>query len=259
MFVSGNHLRILRRRTGVATRAISEPYPDADFESDPSPGPDFESKLDPDSRSKRGPDMFLIPVITTGIALATLLHALPANALAEVGKPAPALTGTDTAGKTWALADLEGKRVILEWTNHDCPYVVKHYKSGNMQALQKDAIAAGYTWLSVISSAPGKQGHVSPEQADKLTESRGAAPTAVLLDPEGSIGKAYGARTTPHMFVIDEQGTLVYMGGIDDRPSTRLADIEGAQNYVRLAMADLAAGKPVADAVTRPYGCSVKY
>jgi peroxiredoxin len=200
--------------------------------------------------------------ITTAAFSATVCALLFAGAAAadpEVGKPAPAFSGTDTTGKTWALADLKGTPVILEWTNHDCPYVVKHYESGNMQALQKEATAAGYTWLSVISSAPGKQGHVSPGQADELTESRGAAPTAVLLDPEGSIGKAYGARTTPHMFVIDEQGVLVYMGGIDDKPTTKLADVEGAENYVRLAMADLAAGESVAKAVTRPYGCSVKY
>ncbi|WP_295884493.1 thioredoxin family protein [uncultured Thiohalocapsa sp.] len=201
--------------------------------------------------------------ITTAAALcAGLVAALVAGTAAaapEVGKPAPAFTGTDTTGKTWNLADLRGTPVILEWTNHDCPYVVKHYESGNMQALQKEATEAGYTWLSVISSAPGKQGHVSAGQADALTESRGAAPTAVLLDPEGNIGKAYGARTTPHMYVIDADGTLVYMGGIDDKPTTDIADVEGAENYVRLAMAALAAGESVAKAVTRPYGCSVKY
>ncbi|NBC14072.1 MAG: redoxin domain-containing protein [Gammaproteobacteria bacterium] len=197
--------------------------------------------------------------IATAAALCAALVAGTAAAAPEVGKAAPAFTGTDTSGKTWALADLRGTPVILEWTNHDCPYVVKHYESGNMQALQKEATEAGYTWLSVISSAPGKQGHVSAEQADDLTASRNAAPTAVLLDPKGDIGKAYGARTTPHMFIIDAQGTLVYMGGIDDKPTTDLADVEGAENYVRLAMADLAAGESVDKAVTRPYGCSVKY
>jgi peroxiredoxin len=197
--------------------------------------------------------------MTIAAGLCAALMTAAAAAAPEVGKPAPDFTGTDTAGKTWDLADLRGTPVILEWTNHDCPYVVKHYESGNMQALQQEAAEAGYTWLSVISSAPGKQGHVSAAQADELTESRGAAPTAVLLDPEGNIGKAYGARTTPHMFVIDADGTLVYMGGIDDKPTTNIADVEGAQNYVRLAMADLAAGEPVGNAVTRPYGCSVKY
>ncbi|MCG6943553.1 MAG: thioredoxin family protein [Thiohalocapsa sp.] len=203
--------------------------------------------------------MLRLPGIATLIALTTLLLALPAAAAPEVGKPAPAFTGTDTTGKTWDLARLAGQPVILEWTNHDCPYVRKHYGSGNMQALQKAATAAGYVWLSVISSAPGKQGNVSPAEADALTKSRDAAPTAVLLDPRGTIGRAYGARTTPHMFIIDEQGILVYMGGIDDRPSTDLADVEGARNYVRLAMADRAAGRPVGMPVTRPYGCSVKY
>ena len=203
--------------------------------------------------------MLRLPGIATLIALTTLLLALPAAAAPEVGKPAPAFTGTDTTGKTWDLARLAGQPVILEWTNHDCPYVRKHYGSGNMQALQKAATAAGYVWLSVISSAPGKQGNVSPAEADALTKSRDAAPTAVLLDSRGTIGRAYGARATPHMFIIDEQGILVYMGGIDDRPSTDLADVEGARNYVRLAMADRAAGRPVGMPVTRPYGCSVKY
>ena len=197
--------------------------------------------------------------IATAAALCVALFTGTAAAAPEVGKAAPAFSGTDTTGKTWALADLRGTPVILEWTNHDCPYVVKHYESGNMQALQQEATEAGYTWLSVISSAPGKQGHVSAEQADGLTASRNAAPTAVLLDPKGDIGKAYGARTTPHMFIIDAQGTLVYMGGIDDKPTTNIADVEGAENYVRLAMADLAAGESVGKAVTRPYGCSVKY
>ena len=185
--------------------------------------------------------------------------AAPALAAPEVGQPAPAFSGTDTKGKTWSLADLKGQPVILEWTNHDCPYVKKHYGAGNMQALQREAADAGYVWLSVISSAPGKQGHVSPAQADELTESRSAAPRAVLLDEGGEIGRAYEAKTTPHMFVIDADGILVYMGGIDDRPTTDPADIDGADNYVRMAMADLAAGTPVRSPVTRPYGCSVKY
>jgi peroxiredoxin len=195
----------------------------------------------------------------TAVAAMLALTTHAASAAPQVGQPAPEFTGTDTAGNSWTLSEMRGKPVILEWTNHDCPYVVKHYESGNMQALQKEAAEAGYAWVSVISSAPGKQGHVSPEQADALTASRGAAPTAVLLDTDGDIGRAYGARTTPHMYVIDEGGTLVYMGGIDDKPTTKQADVEGAENYVRLAMADLAAGQPVGKAVTRPYGCSVKY
>jgi peroxiredoxin len=188
-----------------------------------------------------------------------MLFAGVAAAAPEVGKPAPAFSGTDSAGKTWSLEALQGSPVILEWTNDHCPYVVKHYETGNMQALQKEATDAGYVWLSVISSASGKQGYVTGEEADALTASRDAAPSAVLLDSDGSIGKAFGARTTPHMFIVDETGTLVYMGGIDDKPTTDKADVAGAENYVRLAMADRADGKPVQQAVTRPYGCSIKY
>jgi peroxiredoxin len=193
------------------------------------------------------------------VALATTLVFGVAVAAPKVGEPAPDFSVVDTAGDTWTLAGLAGKKVILEWTNHDCPFVIKHYASGNMQALQEEATAAGYVWLSVISSASGKQGHVSPAKADDLTDSRGAAPTAVLLDTSGAMGRAYDAKTTPHMYVIDDAGILVYMGGIDDRPTANQADIEGASNFVRLAMADLAAGKPVGTPVTRPYGCSVKY
>jgi peroxiredoxin len=197
--------------------------------------------------------------ILAAAALGALVSAGVARAAPEIGQPAPPFTATDSSGKEWSLASLKGSPVILEWTNHDCPYVVKHYGSGNMQALQREATDAGYVWLSVISSAPGKQGHVSPTQADELTASRDAAPSAVLLDSDGAVGTAYGARTTPHMFLIDEEGALVYMGGIDDKPTTDQADIPGAANYVRLAMADRAAGKPVQMAVSRPYGCSVKY
>ena len=182
-----------------------------------------------------------------------------AQAAPKIGYPAPAFSAVDTAGKTWSLAELEGKKVILEWTNDQCPYVIKHYASGNMQALQKEATSAGYIWLSVISSAPGKQGHVSAAEADALTTSRGAAPTAVVLDSQGVLGRAYEAKTTPHLFIIDEAGTLVYRGGMDDKPTTDPVDIAGANNYVRMAMAELAAGKLIANPVTRPYGCSVKF
>jgi len=199
-------------------------------------------------RSIRVAAMMIVCLFSTGVAAAP-----------EVGKPAPDFTGVDTTGKTWKLSDLKGKPVILEWTNHDCPYVRKHYSSGNMQALQNEATGEGYVWLSVISSAPGKQGHVSPAEADELTESRGAAPTAVLLDETGEIGRAYAARTTPHMYIIDPEGTLIYMGGIDDIRTSDPADIPKAKNYVRAAMADRAAGRAVAQGVTPPYGCSVKY
>ena len=197
---------------------------------------------------------------TTFLSVLTLVATLGlAQAAPKIGYPAPAFSAVDTTGKTWSLAELKGKKVILEWTNDQCPYVIKHYGSGNMQALQKEATGAGYIWLSVISSAPGKQGHVSPAEADALTTSRGAAPTAVLIDSQGVLGRAYEAKTTPHLFIIDEAGTLVYQGGIDDKPTTDPADIAGANNYVRQAMAELASGKPIANPVTRPYGCSVKF
>ncbi|MGB8871311.1 MAG: thioredoxin family protein, partial [Rhodomicrobium sp.] len=130
---------------------------------------------------------------------------------------------------------------------------------GNMQSLQKDAAAKGAVWLTIISSAPGKQGYVDGPAANELTKSRGAAPAAVLLDPEGAIGHLYDARTTPHMFIVNKDGTLVYMGGIDDKPTSNPDDIQGAKNYVRAALDEVLAGKPVTEAVTRPYGCSVKY
>jgi peroxiredoxin len=194
-----------------------------------------------------------------GVVLAAALLAGGAQADPQVGQPAPAFSIADTGGKTWTLKDLAGRTAVLEWTNHDCPYVRKHYGAGNMQALQKEATGQGVLWLSVISSAPGKQGHVGAAEADALTKSRGAAPTAVLLDETGAMGRAYAARTTPHMYLIGPDGVLRYMGGIDDRATADPADIPGAKPYVRAALADLAGGRPVAEAVTRPYGCSVKY
>lgn len=182
-----------------------------------------------------------------------------AMASPRVGEAAPAFTGIDSHGNTRSLADFRGETVVLEWTNRDCPYVRKHYDTGNMQALQKKAITDGVVWLSVISSAPGKQGHATPDLANSVATEQGADPTAIILDPEGKIGRAYDARTTPHMYVIDGKGTLVYMGGIDDRPTANPADVEGAENYVLAALADVAAGRPVRTSTSRPYGCSVKY
>jgi peroxiredoxin len=182
-----------------------------------------------------------------------------ASAAVRIGEPAPAFTGADTQGKTHQLEDYRGKTVVLEWTNHDCPYVRKHYGAGNMQDQQREAAAQGVIWLSVISSAPGEQGHVSPAEADQLTQSRKAAPHAVLLDPAGQIGRAYGAKTTPHMYIINPAGQLVYMGGIDSITTADPADIPKAEQYVRVALQEQAAGKPIATPITRPYGCSVKY
>ncbi|WP_295457227.1 thioredoxin family protein [uncultured Thiodictyon sp.] len=197
--------------------------------------------------------------LTLALLGALVTWGLAWGAAPQVGQPAPPFAVADTAGKTWSLADLKGKKVILEWTNDGCPYVRKHYGSGNMQTLQREVTAAGTVWLTVISSAPGTQGYVTPAEANRLTAERKAAPTAVLLDPAGTLGRAYGAKTTPHLYVIDATGTLVYMGGIDDRPTTDPADIPGARNYVRQAIADLDAGRPLTDPLTRPYGCSVKY
>ena len=204
-----------------------------------------------------------MPRTMTRISLAAALVALLAPlaiAAPEVGKPAPAFTGTTADGKTLALADLAGRTVVLEWTNKDCPYVRKHYGTENMQALQRDARERfDVVWLSVITSPPGEQGYLVADDALAHVAEVKAAPSHVILDPEGTIGRAYGAVTTPQMFVIDGTGMLRFMGGIDDKPSSNWATVEGATNYVRAALEDLAAGRAVAEPVTRPYGCSVKY
>ena len=183
----------------------------------------------------------------------------PATAQARIGAPAPAFTLTDSNGRALSLADFKGKTVVLEWTNHDCPYVGKHYRGNNMQALQKKWTGQGVVWLSVISSAPGLQGHVSGQQANKLTADRGAAPTAVLFDPTGKVGRAYSARATPHMYVINGEGAFAYMGGVDDQPTARVEDLKGARNFVDQALSEIAQGKPVSVSASRAYGCSIKY
>jgi peroxiredoxin len=182
-----------------------------------------------------------------------------ASAAAVVGQPAPAFTATDSTGKTQSLADYKGKFVVLEWNNDTCPFVGKQYGSGNMQGLQKAYTQKGVAWLTINSSAPSKEGSVDAAQANAILEKRGAAPTAYVLDPQGVVGRAYGAKTTPHMFVIDPQGRLVYAGGIDDKPSTDQADVKTAKNYVRAALDEAMAGKPVTVPVSQPYGCAVKY
>jgi AhpC/TSA family len=192
-----------------------------------------------------------IIIASAGVQLAT--------AQALIGASAPAFTLTDSNGRNLSLADFKGKIVVLEWTSHECPYVGKHYRGNNMQALQKKWTGQGVVWLSMISSAPGLPGHVSPEQANKLTDDRSAAPTAVLFDPMGKVGHAYGARTTPHMYVINGEGVLVYKGGIDDRPTARLQDLKGARNFVDEALSEISQGKPVSVTASRAYGCSIKY
>jgi len=191
--------------------------------------------------------------------IAGVFMTVTAYASPEIGRPAPDFSAVDSNGKPVKLSDYRGKIVVLEWTNDGCPFVQKHYNSGNMQSLQKDETAKGIVWLSIISSAPGQQGYVDGAGANALTKSRDAAPSAVLLDPEGKVGHLYDAKTTPHLFIVNTDGTLVYMGGIDDKPTTNLADVKTAKNYVRAALDEVAAGKPVEQAITRPYGCSVKY
>jgi peroxiredoxin len=191
----------------------------------------------------------------TALTLASSL----ALANATVGQPAPTFTVTDTAGKAVSLADFKGKTVVLEWVNPGCPYVRKHYDSANMQSTQKGATGKGVVWLSVNSTAQGHSDYKAPAEMAAWMQSQKGAPTATLMDSDGKVGKAYGARTTPHMYVVDAKGTLVYAGGIDDKPSSNPADVKTANNFVNAALADIAAGKPVANATTRPYGCAVKY
>jgi peroxiredoxin len=176
-----------------------------------------------------------------------------------VGETAPDFTVTDTRGAARSLSGLRGKFVVLEWFNQDCPFVRKHYGSGNMQRLQRAYTDRGVVWLSVNSAAPGKQGHVSPEQANALMQEKGAAPTAVLLDPDGTLGRRYGAKTTPHLFIVNPEGLLIYAGAIDDQPSTDPADVPRATNYVQQTLDAALAGKPVPVSETQSYGCSVKY
>lgn len=197
--------------------------------------------------------------ILTALMLSTGLLAGTAHAASTVGQPAPAFSAANSNGGTTKLADLKGKYVVLEWTNDGCPFVQKHYDSGNMQGLQQEAVDKGAVWLSVISSAPGKQGHVDGKQANALSASRKAHPSQVLLDSSGELGHLYGAKTTPHMFIINPQGTLIYAGGIDSIASADTEDIAKATPYVRLALTEAMAGKPLTHPVTTPYGCSVKY
>lgn len=194
------------------------------------------------------------------LALCSLsLLAGGAAAAANLDQLAPAFSAPSAKGETISLDQYRGKTVVLEWTNHECPYVKKHYESGNIPTLQKEATAKGVVWLQVISSALGKQGHVDGATALKVNAERGAQPTATLLDPEGKIGRQYEAVTTPHLFIVNAEGKLVYKGGIDSIASNKKEDIATAENYVKAALADLAAGRKIAQANTKPYGCTVKY
>jgi hypothetical protein len=196
----------------------------------------------------------------SAIALAAAgVLAAPAAARPVLNQPAPAFAVKDMNGRVKRLADYRGKTVVLEWTNNGCPYTGKHYSSGNMQRLQREATADGVAWLTVVSSAPGFEGYMTGPQAHAWKARVHAASTDVLLDGSGVMGRLYGAKATPHMFVIDKAGTLVYMGGIDDQPTTDPESLKIAKNYVAAALADVKAGRPVATPVTAPYGCAVKY
>ena len=189
-----------------------------------------------------------------------LLAGVPlASAGPEIGEPAPDFTLPDTDGNIHSLEDYRGEWVVLEWLNYGCPYVQKHYRTGNIPSQQEKWRDEGVVWLAIVSSAPGKQGYYEPPEMNEKSEEWGGNATAVLLDPEGEVGRAYEARTTPHMFVIDPEGDVVYMGGIDDVPTSRDEDLERATQLVDRALTEAMDGEPVSVPTSRPYGCSVKY
>lgn len=201
--------------------------------------------------------VFALSAIASSL-LATTSHAW-AQSAATVGQAAPAFSAKDTSGKTVSLADFKGKTVVLEWVNPGCPYVRKHYSGGNMQGTQSEATAKNVVWLAVNSTATDHPDYLKPADLAKWMREQKAPATHTLMDEDGKIGKAYGARTTPHMYIIDGKGMLVYAGGIDSIPSASASDIPKATNYVKVSLNELASGKPVSNAVTRAYGCSVKY
>src|SRR5438067_781256 len=196
--------------------------------------------------------------LLTSVALFFTTAAL-CLAAPKIGEPAPDFTLTDINGKEHSLADYKGKYVVLEWNNPDCPFVKKHYDSGNMQKLQAEAQKNGAVWLTINSGAQGKQGAYSPEKLAQILKAKKSEPTAYLLDGDGKVGRLYEAKTTPQMFVIDTKGALIYAGGIDNKQTPNATDIEDATNYVRVALDESMSGKPVTTPTSRPYGCSVKY
>jgi hypothetical protein len=210
--------------------------------------------------AKLVPTIAVTAALVAGAALSNdRATAIDASAAAKPGAPAPAFSALDIGGRTISLGDYAGKIVILEWTNDGCPFVGKHYNSGNMQALQRRYTGEGDVWLTIASSAPGEQGYVTPAEAKADLARWQAAPSDFLLDPDGVVGRLYDARATPHIVVIDRGGRVAYMGAIDDTPSTRLADVKTAKNYLVAALDEVAAGRPVAIAATQAYGCSIKY
>lgn len=194
------------------------------------------------------------------LALLLITLAMPAlAATAVIGQTAPGFTGKASHGPDVKLSDYAGKVVVMEWTNDQCPYVKKHYTSGNMQKLQEEALKDGVVWLRIISSAPGMQGNVSGQDADRILKAANGSATATILDESGAIGRLYNAKTTPHMYVIDKSGTLVYAGGIDDKATSDAADIATSTNYVKMVLNDIKNGRAISVSESKPYGCAVKY
>ncbi len=207
-------------------------------------------------------DLLLPRRSLTALAAAGLLTgamATDALASAAVGQPAPDFSAVDTSGKTRKLSEFRGKTVVLEWVNPGCPFVRKHYDSANMPALQKEFTGKNVVWLAINSTEKAASDYLAPDRLDAWIKDRSGTPTATLMDEEGTVGKAYGARTTPHMYIVDPQGRLVYAGGIDSIPSARASDIKTATNYVRQGLNEALAGKPISTAATQPYGCTIKY
>ena len=208
-----------------------------------------------------------VVLVVAGLATAAAVGAIvaansePAPPLAnlQIGKAAPGFRLTDVNGRVVNLSDFLGKTVVLEWNNPGCPFVRKHYESGNMQKAQATATAQGVTWLTINSSGEGKQGHMTPAEAKALVDGQGSRRTAYLLDPTGAVGISYGAKTTPHMYIVSPSGTLVYKGAVDDKPTADEDDIAGARNHVLAALGEVRAGRPVSVPTSRPYGCNVKY
>jgi len=198
--------------------------------------------------------LFGLIAIAAALLIAPILMSAP-----RIGEPAPDFSAMASNGKTYRLSDFRGKFVVLEWHNNGCPYTRKHYESGNMQRLQKEWTAKGVAWFTVISSAPGTQGYMTPDQENAYITKMGAAPTAALLDPNGDLGHLYDAKTTPHMIIINPQGIVIYDGAIDDHATSDANDIPNSKNYVSMALEDAMAGKPVSVQTSKPYGCTVKY
>jgi len=203
--------------------------------------------------------LYLISILIIALFVVVNMTSENERSGAVIGESAPVFEVQDAEGNTHSLSDYEGQFVILEWLNHDCPFVRKHYDGGNMQRLQEKYAEKDVVWLSVISSVPGTQGYLEPEEAQAITEEKNASPTAVLLDTDSVMGRAYDARVTPQMYIIDPDGVLIYNGAIDDKPTARLRDLDDAHNYVEAAMTSAMNGEEIAIATNTPYGCTVKY